>query len=362
MNHIVIIVGQLRLGGAERVAALWARGFINRGYKVSVVTNVSKQIDYDIPSQVNLCHFDFSPKNLKKRFIQCVFELRKLIKELNPDVLITVLYPLNIFALLSSLGMNIPIVNTEHNSFERPEGSRLPFIAKFSKFFVNKFFSHVTVLTEADKKIIGNKLRHISVLPNPLAFSPAKAIPHKEKWIVASGRLDVWYCKGFDLLIKAWAKLAPVYPDWNLKICGCGSNNSLKYLENLAQQYKILDRIEFLGFRKDVQMIYNHASIFILSSRYEGFGMVLIEAMSQGCACVACDFNGRQGEILQNDSQGILCRIDDVESLTIAMKKMLDDEPYRCECQMNAIERSKCYELDKVMNCWESILRNLVRK
>lgn len=132
--------------------------------------------------------------------------------------------------------------------------------------------------------------------------------------------------------------------------------------------------IEFLGFQKDIEKLYQEASIFVLSSRYEGFGLVLIEAMSQGCACVACDYKGRQREILsplQGDSlkvngysdhgieateNGILCEPEDVEALAEAIKKMIEDDEYREGIRANAIERSKYYSIENTMDRWEKYL------
>lgn len=358
MKHVAIVIGQLCSGGAERVAVLWAKGFVAGGNRVTIISDTAKSIDYEIPSGVELCHFDFS--EIKKNFLRTAFNFRREIKSLSPDMLITVLYPINILALFATCNLNIPIVNTEHNSFERPNSSRLSFFSKFSKFFFNKFFSRVTILTEADKRVIGKKLKNVSVMPNPLAFAPLETLPIKEKVIVASGRLDAWHYKGFDLLIEAWAKLAREYPDWNLKICGDGSDESLSYLKSLVCKYEVENQITFLGFRKDIQSIYKASSIFVLSSRYEGFGMVLIEAMSQGCACVACDYKGRQHEIIENDSQGVLCEPDNVDSLVVALRKLLADESYRTECQKNAIERSKYYELNNVMKFWDEICKKLL--
>ena len=135
--------------------------------------------------------------------------------------------------------------------------------------------------------------------------------------------------------------------------------------------------IEFLGFRKDIEELYKKSSIFVLSSRYEGFGLVLIEAMSQGCACVACDYKGRQREILNPSSalpegegepnrkieiteNGILCEPDDVEALASALKKMMKDENYQKQVQQNAVERSKFYDIEHTMNRWEEYLEKII--
>ena len=112
----------------------------------------------------------------------------------------------------------------------------------------------------------------------------------------------------------------------------------------------------------DFLKLYQKASIFVLSSRYEGFGLVLIEAMSQGCACIACDYKGRQREIIQNDSQGLCCEPDDVDALAEAMRKMMTDDQYRESVRKNAVERSKYYSLENTIQRWEKLLDKVVKK
>ena len=204
--------------------------------------------------------------------------------------------------------------------------------------------------------------------------------------------MDAWHYKGFDVLLQAWVKLAQGLEfrvqssGWKLQIAGVWRDeNTIKYLTGVvpdgewkaplssprrdgevpsvvwrSEKY----HIEFLGFRKDVEKLYQDASIFVLSSRYEGFGLVLIEAMSQGCAPVACDYKGRQREIIApqtppgmgTTSCGILCEPDDVDALAAALKEMIEDEEYRAQVQRNAIERSKFYDMEHTMDRWEEFL------
>jgi len=306
---------------------------------------------------------------------------------------------------LAALGLNIPVIMTEHNSFERPASAPMSFRKKLFKFWINKLYKHITVLTPADKQYIGNRLKNIEVMPNPLFLKPVKVIPSKDKTALAAGRVDDWHYKGFDVLIKSWKKIQDFNDnvnvddnlrDWWLKIAGAGNTNSLNYLKPLLTDADWVQteggwksekyHIEFLGFQKDMESLYKKSEIFILSSRYEGFGLVLIEAMSQGCAPIACDFKGRQREILcpegvssskfiRHDSSassqdsvfevcenGILCEPDNVDELADAIQKMLIDNDYRKTCQQKAIERSKFYSLDNIISRWEDLLKNIIVK
>ena len=280
---------------------------------------------------------------------------------------------------LATIGMDIPVFMTEHYAFERPQG--LSKFERFSRYYLNRLYQGITVLTQADLTVIGNRLRNVFVLPNPLSLEVVAEIPHKEKVILAAGRLDAWYVKGFDVLIKAFSKLVQglrfkvqgsLKPSseelivksggWKLQIAGTGSEESLNYLKGLCKENGVQDYVEFLGFQKDIEKLYQKASVFVMSSRYEGFGLVLIEAMSQGCACIACDYKGRQREIIQNDSQGLCCEPDDVDALSEAMRKMMTDDQYRESVRKNAVERSKYYSLENTIQRWEKLLDKVVKK
>lgn len=360
---ILIYVWRLTHGGAERVASVWAKGFAQKGYSVDfLLGSHSSPVSYEIPASSRV--FYESPFNdkISARLIPDFYKkkrIRKCVSEVKPDVIICVM-PSFGPRIKDSLGNDnhIPIIITDHNSFERPDYAPMSQKQWKSKFVDSKQFDVMTVLTDADKKFIGNRLSNVVVLPNPLPFSPVNEIAKKEKIIFAAGRLDAWHVKGFDLLIKAWGSIASRYPDWKLKIAGEGKKNCRDYLDGVAADNHCLDRIDFLGF-VNTKEYFNKSEIFVLSSRYEGFGMALTEAMSQGCACISCDYKGRQREIIQNDSQGIICPVDNVMMLSSALEKMIVDGDYRKTCQKNAVERSKYFSLSNIMDRWENIFQKL---
>ena len=417
---ICIICSRLSYGGAERVAVAWANGFSCNGHEVMVITNLYDPITYQLDERIEVRHLVPTNNNKLKKWFGSLGNVRKHLKEFHPNVVIGVLPTCSFVGRIASVGLHIPVIATEHDSFERPESASFSFMDKVLKFLVNRIYRYVTVLTSADKRVIGNRLSHIHVMPNPLALLPILSAPFKKQVILAAGRLDDWHCKGFDVLIKSFAKLLngskvaeprSMFKSndiafkireerWKLQIAGTGSEESLNYLKKLCKENGVEDSVEFLGFRKDVEILYQDASIFVLSSRYEGFGLVLIEAMSQGCACVACDYKGRQREIMCPEGHGsklppslsraprlrdstasvddlrfkvqgsnnkvelcetgILCEPDDVEALAEAMKKMITDDEYRESVRAKAIERSKYYSIDNTMNRWEKFLQQIV--
>lgn len=355
--NIFIVSSNLGGGGAERVAALLATGFSQKGHHVYLITNLLEKIDYTVGDKVAFLQLFPDTSNKYKRWHGAVSLLRRYIRTYTPDVIIGIMGSCALIGKLAALGKNVPIIMTEHYAFERPIYAPLTFTQKIFKFYINRLYDCVTVLTEADKKVIGNRLKKVYVMPNPLALRPYVDNCGKKNKILAAGRLNGWFVKGFDLLIKAWGTIASEYPEWTLEIAGTGDNESIELLNKLIKDNEVTNSAKLVGFRNDVESMYQESSIFVLSSRYEGFGLVLIEAMSQGCACIACDYGGRQREIIKSDEMGVICPPDNVDMLAQAIQKLISDSCYRKLLQQNAPMRASQYELMKIMDKWEKLLK-----
>ena len=408
-KKIAIVQVALSHGGAEHVGVLLANGFHQRGHQVSIYTDLTEPVVYQVDKGIPIVDFVGKKTNVLWKWIKAIYHIRKNIKKERPDVVIGIMGLCTFISYIACMGQGIPVVMTEHNAFERPDSAPMPLSLKIFKFWINKLYKNITVLTEADKKVIGNKLKNVTVMPNPLLLKPIDKVPPKEKTVLAVGRVNGWHVKGFDILLQAWSKIISNeqleisnydYSQngkpslWWLKIAGDGKKESFEYLMNLlpdgewsskeergerreesavwrSEKY----RIEFLGFQKDMESLYKKSEIFVLSSRYEGFGLVLIEAMSQGCALVACDYKGRQREILNPSSalpegegepnrkieiteNGILCEPDNVETLAAGLQKMMEDEDYRKRVLLNVVERSKFYDIEHTMSRWEYLINN----
>ena len=385
---VIIVCPRLCHGGAERVAVSLANGFVSRGHEVFFAVNLFEEQTYELNSHVKLLNLVsvFTPKI--RKWWSAIWIVRNIIKVNKPDVVIGIMSLCSVIARLATVGTGVPVIATVHDALEKPESAPMSFWERFYKFRISKVFKRVTVLTEADKQVIGGRLKNVVVMPNPLAITPTETVPPKKNIILAAGRVDNWHVKGFDLLIRAWARVVTsstehqvskdsISSQWRLQIAGVWRGpKTREYLDGIAKECGVLDQIEYLGFVDDMRSLYKDASIFVLSSRYEGFGLVLIEAMSQGCACVACDYKGRQREIIEElkdgrieelksgsyeeCKNGILCSPDDVEALADGIKRMMEDEEYRKDVQRNSVERSKAYSVDQVVQRWENLFDQII--
>ncbi len=380
---ICIVCPRLCHGGAERVAVTLANGFIRRGHQVVFLTDLYEEQTYQLDEAVLVKNLVAVSNPKYKKWLSAIRIVRSVIKKERPDVMIGIMSLCSIVAKLAAMGTDVPVIATEHGSYERPDSAPLTKWEKFYKFYIGKIFNCVTVLTDADRIKIGKQLKNVVVMPNPLAIEPIKMSRQRENTLLAAGRVDDWHYKGLDVLIKAFSKLVQSSKfkvqneGWKLQIAGVWRNPETRvYLDGIAEECGVLDKIEYLGFVDDMKTLYQESSIFVLSSRYEGFGLVLIEAMSQGCACIACDYKGRQKEILCPDGQvsgskfqvqslnngvevcenGILCEPDNVDSLAEAIGRMIVDKDYRESVRHNAVERSKYYSIEKTIERWEKLL------
>lgn len=368
---ILIIVYSLTGGGAERVAASWANGLSMRGHQVYVLTNTEGQT-YPLREDVTIIKRKYcvdkaesAGKQLSGKFVEIredFFQIKDFMADVVPDAVIDVLnvsaIPLLLARLFSSL--RIPLIMTDHCPYERPKGCEYGFKMKFNKYLVNRLFDVVTVLTKRDKQVLSDKgIRNVEVLYNPLFFSPVTSVLEKEKVILSVGRINAWRTKGFDLLIQAWDRIAINYPDWKLRIVGEGSSASLEYLNGFV--HESCRQIEFAPFTKDIVDEYKKASIFVMSSRYEGWGLAMIEAMSQGCAVIACDYKGRQAEAVTDRVNGLLCEVESVEDIARKISLLIEDEGLRTTLQQNALHAVDYYSEDKVAERLERLIEKYSR-
>lgn len=367
---IIILVYCLTGGGAERVAASWANGLSALGHDVTIVTDLSGQT-YQTNDQIHLIQYRkssiMSNSILSKLFRKIhnfylnSTQLYRLIKDSKPDAVVSVLHLFGYPLLLSRFlcRQKFPIIMTDHNAYERPKEVKMRWWQWKNKFIDNRFFDLVTVLTQRDKEILVNKgIRNVEVLHNPLFLEPIKTMPCKQKIVLACGRLDAWHYKGFDILVKAWKEIAYKYPDWKLRIVGHGSAQTKEFLYNIAGPDT--RNFEIVPYTPNIQEEYQKASIFVLSSRYEGWGLVMVEAMSQGCATIACDYNSRQAEVITDRDNGLLCQPDDVEELKRKIVNLIEDEDLRHRLQEKSAPSTKRFAESMVASELETlILKNI---
>lgn len=303
------------IGGAARVTSLLMEHLVEVNHDVILATdNENCEIFYDVPSEVRQVSFRAKRKGLPVyKQLGLIYEAGRIIRKIQPSVIIAVTFAPFFYSYFASIGTNVPIIAYDHTSFTR----RMGVFANYVRYHLYKKADSLIVMTRKDSQIINERMPRNSVIYNPLTYSINKEAKHLEKAVLCAGRLDSWDIKGFDRIIKMWKDIRKEFPDWRLVIAGGGNDSAIEYLRTLAQNCGVYNCVDFIGQVSDMASIYEKFPIFALPSRVEGFPMVLLEAMSQGCICVSFEMGGAVKE-MTNDSSSYI--IPDDEEQTFAQK------------------------------------------
>ena len=211
------------------------------------------------------------------------------------------------------------------------------------------------VLSEEDKKK-WTELDNVSVIYNPLSFFPKKVSTCKNKKVIAVGRYTPQ--KGFDLLIDSWKIVSEKYPDWSLSIYGDGMREELQaQIDNLH----LNNNCKLEHTVSNITDKYLESSIFVLSSRYEGFGMVIIEAMACGLPSIAFTCPCGPKDIIKNGTDGILVENGNIEKVAKKICYLIEHEEKRIEMGKNARRNVERFKMENIGMQWEKLFDDVLK-
>jgi glycosyltransferase involved in cell wall biosynthesis len=260
---------------------------------------------------------------------------------------------LNVLAARLGTDRLVP-VGTEHMHLEHHRSTLREVMADdYSR------LAALVVLTERDREqyraAFGGR-PEVRCIPNSVADIGPPFADLDATTVLAAGRLHPQ--KGFDLLIEAFATVAASHPGWSLCIRGRGPD--LEALRRQVGDAGLEGRVRLPGPTDDMPGAMAQASIFVLSSRWEGFPLVLIEAMSKGMACVAFDCDTGPAELIDDRRNGLLVEAGDVAGLAAAVGELIADPALRRRCGAAALETARAYTVAEVGRRWEDLLEGLV--
>ena len=291
-------------------------------------------------------------------FSACSFltdvRLARRLRRLTPgSILITTRPGLNV-AVPSLVPDGVTVVGQEHMNFL---SHRPGLMARIKREYPT--LDALAVLTEDDMRdytrLLSASHTKVARIPNALTVADGSLSTLESKVVVAAGRLRLQ--KGFDLLIRAYAQVAQSHPDWQLRIYGSGEERQA--LRDLIVEHELYNHVFLMGTSHTLLDDLAKGSIFVLSSRYEGFGMVILEAMSRGLPVVSFDCPRGPGEIVGSGQDGILVPNGDVNGLTSAIVELIEDEDKRRRYGAAAPDKARQYALEKIGPRWDELLGEL---
>lgn len=357
--RLTLIVSSLGPGGAERVFTLLANRWAAQGHEVSLLTLAGREISpfFALDERINLIPLGIS--SASTGIFSAVIAnfgraraLRRAVSDSAPDAIVSFQDTTNILTLLACSSLGKPIIVSE-----RVDPTRYS-IGRIWSLLRTRVYPHAHHLVVQTRAAYNNlppaQKQRATTIPNPvLPTSDQDVTPVASRpLLAAAGRFTPQ--KGFDILLRAFAKLHTSHPSWTLSIFGQGDDQD--ELENLAKELGIADRVIFPGKVDNLPAHLRHADLFALPSRFEGFPNVLLEAMASGLPCIAADCPSGPAEIITHEQNGLLIPPDNPTALTEALDRLISDETLRTALGQQATKVVDRFSLERVGAMWDALL------
>lgn len=358
--RIVFVFSGLGAGGAEKIVNLLAHHRLAQGDTVHVLAvNADSPESYFPYDRAITIEALGQPSQRLPRLAQAwhrLLKLRRRLRALEPDLVISFLTKINVLAGLATFGLHSPIIMSERNNFRSQETHllwrlALPVAARGAA-------SLVMQTNDAYQSLPKWLRAKAEIIPNPVALPRDCArVPGDGTRVVAVGRLEKQ--KGFDLLLQAFRYVAMSVPAAKLTIFGDGPQRGI--LERQAQELGIGDHVRMPGITKSPVEWIRAGDVFVLSSRFEGFPNVLLEAMTAGMASVAFDCPWGPSEILSGPDTGLLVPSGNVKQLGEAIRSLVTDPDLRNKLATSgAIAASQRYATSSILEQWDKVIARSV--
>lgn len=349
MKCLFVAPGML-FGGAERVMSILANEWGKSNVETTILVTETEAISkYSLSDKVTIigCHEEKERARIPQFTV--IKKVRDICKEWKPDVVISFYNDLCALTALGIIGLHIPLIYSERND---PKRTNQRLLDRLYRMIVECMADKIVFQTAGAQRCYSKRVQEKStVILNPVntnAF-PSHDFSCEKSEIVSVGRLEAQ--KNQKLLIDAFELIASDFPEYQLTIYGEGRLR--KELEEYIKAKVLQERVFLPGNKNNIQEHIKDASLFVLSSDYEGIPNALIEAMAIGLPCVSTDCSpGGARELIKEEVNGLITPCGDARKLSSAMRMMLNNKVYAKGCGIEALKIRKKTDVKKISEDW----------
>jgi GalNAc-alpha-(1->4)-GalNAc-alpha-(1->3)-diNAcBac-PP-undecaprenol alpha-1,4-N-acetyl-D-galactosaminyltransferase len=351
MKKIIFVAQTLNRGGAERVVSLLSQEFENIGYKVKIILFDDK-VQYEHGGEIININTPASSSYFIKiiRIFQRIRRLKKIFKNERADCIFSFMESCNFASILTGEKVVVSIRNNPNKKHNWYQKILIKSLYKFKN--VKKI---VTVSKEIEN--ILNKdynLKNTTTILNPIIINNTYKIKENlskyQPYIVSVGRLNTQ--KNFEMLIKAYSKTTT---QAKAKLLIVGEGSERMKLEQLIKSLKLENKVLLIGKKENIKDYYLQSSMFVLSSSFVGFPNVLLEALSNSCACIATNCPTGPNEIITNEENGLLVENENDELMSKAIDRLYFDDELKKRFRSNAQKSIEHLKLEQIATKWLEI-------
>lgn len=355
-KKIVFINSSLTQGGSERVMTLIANFFSEHDYDTTMILLRDKERkNYILNPNINCIQLIYGTKNKAIILLKRFFKVRKLLKEIKPEYIISFMWDINIFSLIANLGLKSKIIISERS---HPKMGRQNFTRVFGQKHIYKLADRIVLQTDDVKEFYTKTIqKKCTVIPNPMNENlPHRFEGKRKKIICAVGRLRKQ--KNFEMLINAFSEFYKTHNDYKMVIYGEGRER--KNLEKQISELNLENIILLPGYVDNVNEQMVDCMMYVSSSDYEGISNSMLEALGMGIPTISTDCPvGGARLAMKGKNNGILIDVNDKKALVNAMKFIADNKEEAEKFSKEAVKTKEEYSIDKIGKMWINLCDEL---